>query len=168
MIKVSMSDVAIVSSAKASMAKGESWADTLVAMANETPIELNKPKLPGGVKPVFKEEAKAGLLTKDVYGEFTSEALFDRSFLQIKAGRYTGSVKFSKTSGATLGGYEPLGNMAAKSFVEAMAQADDIVTQDWANRLAKACEAEVKAQAEAEAKAKADAKPNRKSAKSPA
>lgn len=155
MIKVSLQDVAIVSSAKASMAKGESWADTLVAMANETPIELNKPKLPGGVKPTFREEAKAGLLTKDVYGEFTSEALFDRSYLQIKAGRYTGSVKFSKTSGATLGGYEPLGDMAAKSFVEGMAQADDVVTQDWAGRLAKACEAEAKAMAESKTEPKA-------------
>lgn len=107
--------------------------DIVVDVVQSSPVALWKTRIPGQVKPNFKNEAKEGLSVRETFGhKFTADAILSRSYLQIESGQYNASVKLSDTVGGSVSGHMALGAKAALAMRLAAYQSGDVVAQDWA------------------------------------
>jgi hypothetical protein len=131
-IRVSVSSAAADMFA-ACVRAGAAAEDVVVDVVQSTPVALFKPRIPGQVKPSFKQEAKDGLSVREVFGKsFTADAILSRSYVQIESGQYNASVKLSDTVGGSASGHMALGAKAALAMRLSAYQSGDVVAQDWA------------------------------------
>lgn len=68
------------------------------------PISAFRLKFPGGIRPDYSVEKKAGLTIGQVFGNFTLENVLDRYAEKIMAGQYRLKIMFSKDTGISASG----------------------------------------------------------------